>query len=332
MSGRAKAIVALLVVTILWGCTFVWMKQSLLAAERVLRRPAGAPVVTLYITLRFGLAAALILFWPRARRGLGRDAWAGGLVLGALLFGGFVLQMLGLETVTPPVSAFLTSLYVVFAAIMSAWTQRARPHLAFLAGVALATFGAGFIEGPPHLTYGWAEWLTIGAAFVFALHIMATDRITKAQDPAPVTFTMFVLTSGLGALALAATLLRPGAPSVADLRMVVADRGFHVPLVLAVVFATVFALSLMNMYQRVLDPVRAAILFALEPVWTTVIASAAGFGKPGFWLWIGGGSLVIGNLVAEWGALRDLAVGAPADEEAPRSRRPATRGRRRARS
>jgi drug/metabolite transporter (DMT)-like permease len=64
-------------------------------------------------------------------------------------------------------------------------------------------------------------------------------------------------------------------------------------------------LTLMNQFQRELDPVRAAILFALEPIWTTLIAMLLGFGRPGFWLWIGGGALVAGNLIAEWGVAMD---------------------------
>ena len=306
VSRRARALIALLAVTILWGCTFVWMKQSLNAAERLLGRPGGAPVVVLYVGLRFGLAAVVLGLWPRARRSLDRGAWRGGAFLGAVLFAGFLFQMLGLERVSPPVSAFLTSLYVVFAALLSAWTHRARPHLAFMAGVALATFGAGFIEGPPHLTFGSAEWLTVVSAFIFAIHILATDRITKASVPLAVTLAMFVWTAAFSAVALPVAMMRAGAPSLASLLALLHDAGFALPLLLSMFFATVLALTLMNQFQRELDPVRAAILFALEPIWTTLIAMAMGFGRPGSWLWIGGGALLAGNLVAEWGAARDI--------------------------
>jgi drug/metabolite transporter (DMT)-like permease len=306
VSPRARAILALLGVTVLWGCTFIWMKQSLNAAERVLGRTGGASVVTAYLALRFTFAAAALALWPRARRGLTRGAWRGGAALGVILFAGFLLQMLGLESVSPPVSAFLTSLYVVFAAVITAMIRRARPHLPFLLGVLLATFGAGFIEGPPHLTFGTAEWLTVGCALVFALHILVTDKVTKAHAPLAVTIAMFAWTSALAIAALPLAMLRPGSPSAAELAAVVVDPGFAVPLALAIVFATVLALSLMNQFQRELDPVRAAILFALEPIWTTLIAMAVGFGRPGFWLWIGGGALLAGNLVAEWGAARDI--------------------------
>ena len=58
----------------------------------------------------------------------------------------------------------------------------------------------------------------------------------------------------------------------------------------------------MNLFQRDLDPVRAAIVYALEPVWTTLIAWGFGMGAPSGWLLAGGGALLAGNLVAELGA------------------------------
>jgi len=309
VSRRARAILALLGVTILWGWTFVWMKESLNGAQRVLGRPGGTAVVVLYLMVRFTLAAGLLALWPRARRALDRGAWRGGALLGAILFVGFVLQMSGLENVSPPVSAFLTSLYVVFAAILSAWLHKARPHLPFLIGVVLATLGAGFIEGPPQLTFGPAEWLTVASAFLFGIHILATDKITKAHVPLGVTLAMFVCTAAYSVVALPVTMARPGAPSLAEMAALLRDAGFAVPLLLATLFATVLALTLMNQFQRDLDPVRAAILFALEPIWTTLIAMLVGFGRPGFWLWIGGGALIADNLIAEWGAAHDIPGG-----------------------
>ncbi len=303
MKRRTRATLALLAVTILWGWTFIWMKQSLNAAEAALGRPGGASIVSLYVAVRFAIAAAVLGLWPRARAGLDGGAWRAGAFLGLLLFAGFLFQMVGLERVTPPVSAFLTSLYVVFAAMLTFWLHRARPHWPFLAGVLLATFGAGFIEGPPHLTFGLAEWLTVASAFIFAIHILATDRLTKAHAPLPVTLAMFASTAALGTAALALFGGARGAPSPSEIAKLFHAPAFFVPLLLATFLATVIALTLINFFQRELDPVRAAILYALEPVWTTLIAALLGFGLPGFWLWIGGGALVAGNLIAEWGLI-----------------------------
>ena len=294
-----RALAALLLVTILWGFTFVWMKQSLEAAARVFGGSAGSTAVLLYVSIRFLAAAAILAIWPKTRQGLDRGAWRSGIFLGALLAVGFLFQMLGLEKVTPPVSAFLTSLYVVFAAILTIALHKHRPHLPLIAGIVLATLGAGFIEGPPHLTFGLPEWLTVGCAAIFAVHIIATDRLTKAHPPLAVTLTSFIATGVVAAAGLGISLTRTGAPTHDQIRTLLHDAGFFVPLALATIFATVFALTLMNVFQRELDPVRASILYALEPIWTTIIAFFMGLGRPGFWLWIGGGALIAGNLIAE---------------------------------
>lgn len=296
-----RALIALLAVTIVWGWSFIWIKTSLNAAETVLGHTGGATVVSLYVLMRFGIAALVLALWPRARAGLDRGAWGGGALLGGLLFIGFLLQMIGLEHVSAPVSAFLTSLYVIFSAILTSWIHRARPHLAFIIGIALATFGAGFIEGPPHLTYGLGEWLTVASAFVFALHILATDRVTKMHASLPVTLAMFAFTAAAAAVSLAACSSRPGAPSAAELLALLHTRDFIVPLLFSTSLGTVIALTLINVFQKEMDPVRAAILYALEPIWTTVIAALLGLGLPGFWLWIGGGALLTGNVIAELG-------------------------------
>jgi drug/metabolite transporter (DMT)-like permease len=305
VSGPAKSrrpLLALLLVTILWGFTFVWMKQALEAAARVIGAPAGGTVVSFYVAVRFGVAAVVLACWPRARRGLDAGAWRAGMALAILLYSGFLLQMLGLTAVTPAVSAFLTSLYVVFAALLTVAIHRVHPRRSFLVGVVLATAGAGFIEGPPHLTFGPAEWLTVGCAAIFGVHIIATDRLTKAHPPLAVTLASFVATLALASAGLVAGGVGRGGLAPSTLMALLSDRGFLVPLALATVLSTIVALSLMNLYQRELDPVRAAILYALEPIWTTLIAWGMGLGRPGPWLLVGGGALLAGNLVAELGS------------------------------
>ena len=77
MTRRTRAILALLAVTILWGCTFVWMKQSLNAAEAFLGRQGGSAVIVVYVGIRFLLAAIVLGLWPRARRLLDSGSWQG---------------------------------------------------------------------------------------------------------------------------------------------------------------------------------------------------------------------------------------------------------------
>jgi drug/metabolite transporter (DMT)-like permease len=298
-----KAALALLAVTVVWGLTFVWMKQAIDADTAALGRDLGSFTIALFLVLRFGLGALVLgVCVPAARRGLDARAWRGGLWLGGLLFVGFLLQMWGLEGVSPAVSAFLTSLYVVFTALLSSALARRAPHPALFAGALLATLGGAFIGGPPQLTFGVGEWLTVGCALVFAAHILATDRVTKRVAPLPVTLT------SLTVVALASTPLfvwfwNREHVGAADVWTLVVSRGFLVPLLGSSLLATVVAISLMNVYQRELDPVRAAILYAVEPVWAALVSIAVGADVADRWLWIGGGGLLAGNVIAELGPL-----------------------------
>jgi drug/metabolite transporter (DMT)-like permease len=296
-----RAILALLVVTVIWGWTFSWMKAAIDAAALLVGDGALVLVIGVFMTLRFLIGAVgLLLFVPAARLGLwDRGVWQDGLFLALLLLGGFLLQMFGLEGVSPAVSAFLTSLYVVFTALWTRVARRISLGLPALIGVLLVTLGAAFISGPPQLHFDLPEWLTILCAVMFAAHIVATDTITKRRPPLAVTVSSFswVVLGSLGIL-LAGIGLRPdlGLDAVWALT---GSRDFMIPVMLAGALGTGVALTLLNAYQRELSPVRAAILYSLEPVWAAMIAIGVGLMDVDFWLLLGGAGLLIGNLIVE---------------------------------
>ena len=94
-------------------------------------------------------------------------------------------------------------------------------------GVALATFGAGFIEGPPHLSWGWGEILTVICAVFFALHIIYTQQITQRMSPVGVTSTSFLVVT-IGSLVVA---FLSGGKSTFDALSVVNNEGVILSLI-----------------------------------------------------------------------------------------------------
>jgi drug/metabolite transporter (DMT)-like permease len=317
-----RAVCALFGVTLLWGWTFVWMKEGVDAVEARLGGRGLVAGVGLFLALRFGIAAIVLFALPNVRRGLSARTWLGGAQIGAPLLAGFLLQMFGLHGVSPAVSAFLTSLYVLFTASVLALQTRNAPRKSLVVGALLATFGAGFIGGPPQLTFGVGEWLTVACAFVFAVHILVTDHVTKRHAPMPVTFTTVVWVALGSAVVTAIGLGVEGAPQVRALTSLCGELDFMTPVLLSSLLATVIAVSLMNTFQRDLDPVRAAIVYAIEPVWAALVSLALGHDHANGWLWIGGGALLAGNLIAELGpalagARRRAAEQASARESAP---------------
>jgi drug/metabolite transporter (DMT)-like permease len=192
---------------------------------------------------------------------------------------------------------------VLFTATMSAIRSRRGVRVSLAIGAVLATLGAGLVRGRPELRFTTGEWLTVASALVFAVHILATDKLTRVVAPMTVTFTMFAVVA-LGNAAMFGICAATGGPSWERIAGLLQAREFLVPLALTTVLATVVALSLMNLYQRQLDPVRAAILYAFEPIFAMIFGLASGLDTLTSWLWVGGAMILLGNLVAELGTWR----------------------------
>jgi len=294
---RKIAIAALLVVTSVWGATFIWMKQALNELQPEIETYGSNKVVGVLVAARFAIAAVVMFaFFPKARAALRQpEQWKGGAVLGGLMLVGFVTQMIGLDEINPAVSAFLTSLYVVFTALITILMTKSQPSRVLMFGVLLATFGAGFIQGPPHLTWGFGEALTVVCAVFFALHIIYTQKITQAMDPVGVTQTSFAVVA-LGAVLM--TLLLGGGRSMAEWDFVF-DDGVFLPVLCLGIGGSFFCLLLLNMYQRYLHPIQAAIIYAFEPVWATMYGLGLDLVDWSSWILVGGGALFLGNIVVE---------------------------------
>ena len=294
---RQIAILALLAVTLVWGATFIWMKQALdeLDTEKAALGTNG--VVATLVFARFAIAAIMmLLFFKKARTSLGdKQIWQDGFILGILMFIAYLSQMIGLDDIDPSVSAFLTSLYVVFTALISSIYNLRLPTKIMILGVGLATFGAGFIQGPPHLTWGVAEFITVFCALLFALHILFTQHITTRRDPIAVSTTSFIVVT----LCSAITVFFLGEGTNMEQWSLIFSDGVLVPVLLLGVGGSFFCLLFLNMYQRYLHPIQAAIIYALEPVWATIYGLHLEMVEWSIWILIGGGALFIGNIIVE---------------------------------
>ena len=272
----------------------MWMKQAMNSLDEELVQYSTAGVVGVIVAARFLIAfIALLPFSSKAREALvSKEDWKGGLVLGGLMLAGFVLQMIGIDSVSPSVSAFLTSLYVVFTAILSVKISDRKPTRMMIAGVVLATFGAGFIDGPPHLVWGVGELLTVICAVFFALHIIYTDSITKRLNPLAVTSTSFaVLVIGASIIAII---------SSGDLMVFESawQTGVVVPLICLGLFGSLACILMLNAFQKYLNPTHAAIIYSFEPVWATIYGWQQGLVDVSIWLAMGL-LLLLGNIIVE---------------------------------
>ena len=210
------------------------MKQGIEAAENVVPDLEANWVAFLFFSARFVIATILTLaLLPKARAGFSNPgSLRAGAWLGLILSAGYLSQNIGITTVTPGVSAFLTSLYVVFTALIAIILGRQSITKSTVIGVLLATFGAGWIGGPPQVSLGFGEFLTIFSAYMFGAHIIATDRITKENDPIEVTGPMMATIMILGATMLVLLPIRSEGTSIlGDFQEVLLTLDFFLSLI-----------------------------------------------------------------------------------------------------
>lgn len=278
---RADAV--LVSITAFWGVTFVVVKDAVVLAD---------PFT--FLALRFSLGAVLLTLvaWRGLRSGGLLRAGAG---LGVLLFIGFAAQTSGLQFTTPSRSAFLTGLSVLLVPFLSIAFHRRRPPPASLLGVALAVCGLWALAGGTALGsptgLGKGDELTLLCALAFALHITLLEQLARRYAPAPLVAVQLWTVAVLALLAL----------SVLGARLAATPALFGAVLITGVGGSAV-ALLLQAWAQARTTAVRAALVYALEPVFAAAYSVALGREKFGGRELVGGGLIVLGVLVSELGA------------------------------
>ena len=263
-----RATVALLVATVLWGGGFTWAKAAGEAVHRELGLPDGSAFGPIFVLgWRFTLAAvALLLLVPRARLGwTWRGAWRA-TYIGLLLAFGLVLQHLGLDRTTEAVSAFLTSLTILFVPLILTIALGRPPAPVMWLGVVVATAGVWLMTGAAPTGFGVGEALGLGCAFAFSVYLLAVNAVARAEDAWRMTAGQFLVVGVVCFLACAAfdgrSALRPGAA----IGVVSSSPAVWGNVLLLTAFPTLGAFTLLNLYQPKLDPTRAALIYLLEPV------------------------------------------------------------------
>ena len=252
--SRWKADTALLGNTIIWGASFVIVKGALAGVSPIL-----------FLALRFSLAALVLAAIFRRRllaRGMARRDFRAGMVVGTLLFLGFLLQTVGLQFTTAPKSAFLTGMTSVTVPLLASLVYRIRPQRSELLGLLTATAGMSLmtLEGPIG-AMNRGDVLTLGCAIAFAAHIVTLGHFSEKMS-----FEALSVIQVTAVAALAGMLFWWVEPA----RMT--WRFSTVAAILATgLLGTALAFTVQAWAQQYTSSARTALIFTLEPVfaWLT---------------------------------------------------------------
>lgn len=251
-SNRIKADLALLVVTIGWGSSFILTKNAL----------AELPTFN-FLAVRFLLAfalAAVLFIKPLLQAN--RKTWLAGGVVGTVLFLGYALQTVGLTMTTASNSAFITGFSVILVPLLSALLFKARIPWYAILGTVMALTGLGLLTLGETFTLGLGDGLTLLCTFAFAGHIILVGHLTKGVD----SIVLGVVQIGVVGVLSAITTF------VFETPMVPVGLGVWTNLTILAVLCTAGAFIVQSVAQQYTTATHTALIYTGEPVFAALFA------------------------------------------------------------
>lgn len=287
-----RAELMILLATVIFGVSFAIAKELGTAVNRAAGVEQSALGPMLVLAMRFSVAA---LVWGLVIRS-SRTGWKPhgvkrGLIVGGLLTLGMVVQNVGLDYTSEAVSAFLTSLTVVFVPLAIWLIFGTRPSPTIYLGIALAIPGVWLMSGlgrAEGFSLGIGEVLGIACAVVFSFHLISINTFTPLETAPRMALAQFAVAGVACWLVVIGLGLRYPSFDYGVFQSVAWWRGIAV----LVCGPTLIAFGLVTIYQPRISAVRAVLIYLLEPVFASIFA----------WFWNGsrmtpalilGGSLIL---------------------------------------
>lgn len=250
--------IIIVIVTAIWGVSFVFMKDLLASIE-----PAWL------VGIRFTGAGLILLLLLRKHvaRFISRKVVSMGMLLGLFDFLAFFIQNTGLQSTTPGVNAFLTGTYCVIVPFVWWIVARRRPTLINVSMALLALVGIWLVSvsgSDGGLTLGFGEGLTLIGAVMYAVHIVFVSKFSRYGDILTLTVLQFI-TEGLLGFAIGVCFGTPPALS-AFTPSAIAQLAF------LVVFASALCFGAQNIALAHVPPAPAALLLSLESVFGVIFS------------------------------------------------------------
>jgi drug/metabolite transporter (DMT)-like permease len=239
----ARAELAMLGMTVIWGTSFVVIKGALNNISPVL-----------FLAARFTLAAVVLAAIYRSK--LRRSAIPAGLLAGGLLFTAFVFQIEGLALTTPSKSAFLTGLSIPLVPFINSLVYRVRPKKFEVIGILIASSGMALMTLPTgKMVMSAGDFLSLLCAVTFALHFVVTAHFSPIAGFETLAVVQVAVAAVLGFLS---------AFAFGPVRFH-ATPALGVAILAMGLLATALAFTTMAWAQQHTSATRIAVILTLEP-------------------------------------------------------------------
>ncbi|OUS76996.1 EamA family transporter [Paenibacillus sp. MY03] len=274
-----KADFLILIVTMCWGSSYLFMKIGLdsLSAFNI-------------VALRYGLAFIICLPILVIRfRSINLKSVIFSFGLGFLLFAVSASIIFGLKNTTASKAGFLASLTVIFVPLLSALIIKKKPELNVIAGVFASIVGIGLLTLNDRMSIMPGDFLCMLAALLYAFHILLTGSAAKVADVINLGILQLGFAGGFGLL-FAFIFEVPKLPS--------SYESWKAVLVLSVV-CSAFAYITQTIAQKYTTPTHTGLIFSLEPVFAAVFAYLSAHELLPIKGYVGAAFILLGVMIAE---------------------------------
>ena len=249
---------ALLLATIIWGSSFIIMKDAL------------DNIGTFFLlAVRFTGACILlaIVFFGKLKK-INKDVIKAGFWMGTALITAYILQTFGLAETTPGKNAFLTAGYCILVPFLFWAAAGTRPDRYNIIAAVMCIAGIGLVALDDNLTMGRGDLLTLLCCGFYALHIVISARYTQVYDVMLLTLLQFFFA------AIWSSLLCFFFEPVPPLGEIPPYTWFS--LAYLCVFATAGALGLQTFGLKYTSPSAGALILSLESVFGVIFSIMVG--------------------------------------------------------
>ncbi len=280
MKRQHWADLALIIATINWGFSYIFIKNAIVVLETFN-----------LLGIRFLLSAlGLALIFHKRLKNLDKVTRNGGILVGILLFSAYAAHTFGLKYTTISKSAFITGFAAIIVPILSALLFKKIPSFSTIIGVIIAFIGITLLTLNGETGWNIGDSLTLISAFFFAFQILMVGYYARKVDT--INFTI-VQISVIGILSIFASFLfeSPQIPVGKDI---------WISLVFLILICTIMGFIIQNVAQKYTSPTHASLIFSSEPFFASIFAyllMGEALHPKGI---LGGFLIVLGILAAEF--------------------------------
>lgn len=291
MNRSRIADLSLLLVAMMWGCTFLIVQGAVrvlppLAFNSI--RFCGAALLLAVITAVFYRGEWMKLSWAMVRHSV---------LLGLFLFMGYAFQTVGLLYTTTSNTGFITGLSVVLVPFLSlALLKHSISRYTWLSALLAAAglYLLAFTGAAMSLNKG--DILILLCAVAFALQVAYTGVFAPRYPVLPLATLQLAV---VGLLSIAGSLIFDGPQTLAEAGHLLGEPDVLWALLISIGPTSAFAFWIQTACQKYTTPSRVAIIYATEPVFAALTGLAFGGERLGATAGIGCLCILAGMLTAE---------------------------------